>query len=187
MSSHHPEKKHTLAAEIREVTGLNAAGCYQCGKCSAGCPMAGEMSLKPHDLMRLTQNDERARLFGDESIWLCLTCETCTARCPNECDSARVIDALRELALRHDPERAPREIRAFHQAFLDQIRAHGRVFELGLILQYKMTGGPLFQDALAAPGMLARGKLALSPRRIKGIAEIRRIFEACEPRPGEKT
>jgi heterodisulfide reductase subunit C len=179
MSSHHSEQKRTLAAEIREATGLNVARCYQCGKCSAGCPMAAEMTLKPHDMMRLAANDERARLFSDESIWLCLTCETCTARCPNECDSARVIDCLRELALQADPEEVPKEIRAFHEAFLDQIRANGRVFELGLILKYKTTGGPLFQDVFAAPGMLARGKLALAPKKIKGVKEIRRIFDAC--------
>ena len=180
MSHHDSHKKRTLADDVRDETGLNAARCYQCGKCSAGCPMAEEMSLKPHDMMRLVANGERARLFEDGSMWLCLTCETCTARCPNECDSARIIECLRELALREDPEKAPKSIRAFHQAFLDQIRSYGRVFELGLIIQYKMTGGPLFQDALAAPGMLARGKLALSPRKIKGVKEIRRIFDACK-------
>jgi len=179
MSHDGVDKKRTLADEVRKATGLNVATCYQCGKCSAGCPMAGEMTLRPHDLMRLVQNDDRKRLLEDGSIWLCLTCETCTARCPNECDSARVIDCLREIALREDPGRAPRSIRAFHKAFLDQIRMNGRVFELGLIIQYKMTGGPLFQDALAAPGMLRRGKLALKPRRIKGVKEVRRIFRAC--------
>lgn len=180
MSSHGTDKKRTLAEEVREATGLNAAKCYQCGKCSAGCPMAEEMTLKPHDMMRLVQNGERERLFEDGSIWLCLTCETCTARCPNECDSARIIDSLREIALKADPDLAPKSIRAFHRAFLDQIRSHGRVFELGLIIQHKMTGGPLFQDVFAAPGMLTRGKLALTPRNIKGIKEIRRIFDACE-------
>jgi len=104
----------------------------------------------------------------------------CTARCPNACDSARIIDCLREIALREDPSLPPKSIGAFHKAFLHQIRANGRVFELGLIIQHKMTGGPLFQDVFAAPGMLARGKLALTPRKIKGIKEIRRIFDACE-------
>lgn len=168
----------TLAAEIRKRTGLNVARCYQCGKCSAGCPMVGEMGQRPHDIMRLVVRNERDRLIRDESIWLCLTCETCTTRCPNECDPARVIDALREIALEAG-EHLPRTIKAFHKSFLAQIRAHGRMFEFGLIAAYKMRSGALFQDVSAAPGMLSRGKLSLVPHNIKGIKEIRRIFDRC--------
>jgi len=186
MNEHPAVGKRTLADEIREATGLNPARCYQCAKCSAGCPMAGEMTLRPHDVMRLVANDDRERLFADESIWLCLACETCTVRCPNTCDSARVIDALREIAVRCDPARAPKAIRAFHRAFLEEIRAGGRVFDLGLVVRFKLGGGPLFQDVLAAPGMLRRGKLGFRRRRIKGVEEIRRIFAACAPAPEEE-
>ena len=78
----------SLAGELWAATGVNVATCYQCGKCSAGCPMAGEMPLKPHQMLRLAQLDEREKLLSDPSPWLCLTCETCTARCPNEVDPA---------------------------------------------------------------------------------------------------
>lgn len=169
----------TLGGELESATGLNVAACYQCGKCSAGCPMAEEMPLKPHQMLRLAQLDQRERLFADASPWLCLTCETCTARCPNQVDPARLIDGLRELALRSSPERAPDRLRAFHQAFLDQIWRHGRVFELGLVLDYKRRTLTPFDDALAAPGMLKRGKLSLAPTNIEGREEVRRIFEAC--------
>src|SRR5665648_812524 len=89
----------TLAADILEATGINAATCYQCGKCSAGCPMASESDLRPHNVMRLVMQDRREAALADESIWLCLTCETCSARCPNACDPARVIDAVREMSI----------------------------------------------------------------------------------------
>jgi heterodisulfide reductase subunit C len=168
-----------LAVEILEMTGINTARCYQCGKCSAGCPMAGEMRL------RLINLDKKDRLMGDESIWLCLTCETCSARCPNACDPARVIDAVREIAARESIA-APRAVRAFHQAFLDQIKVTGRMFELGLIMEYKLRSGELMKDAAAAPGMFRRGKLRLAPQRIRGVKEVRRIFKACEPQKERK-
>jgi len=102
MSSQHASGHHsggaTLGSAIREITGLNAARCYQCGKCSAGCPMATEMSLKPHEMVRLVTLNQRERLLSNESIWLCLTCETCSARCPNQVEPARLIDAVREIA-----------------------------------------------------------------------------------------
>jgi len=171
-TNHHHE---TLAHRLERITGSPVLACYQCGKCSAGCPMAAETQLRPHDVMRLAATDRLDDLLANESIWLCLTCETCSSRCPNRCDPARVIDALRELAL----ERAPRPIAAFHRSFLGQVERNGRMFELGLILQYKLRTGELFKDATAGPAMLTRGKLKLVPHAIGGVAEVRRIFAAC--------
>ncbi len=169
----------SLASELWTVTGVNVATCYQCGKCSAGCPMASEMPLKPHQMLRLAQLDERAKLLSDPSPWLCLTCETCTSRCPNEVDPARVVDGLRELALRSDPRLPPLRLRAFHSAFLHQIRTHGRVFEAGLILEYKARTGALLADVRTAPAVLRRGKLAFTPSNIEGRDEVRGIFDGC--------
>ena len=177
-SGHHSEGA-TLGSAIRAITGLNAARCYQCGKCSAGCPMATEMSLKPHEMVRLITLDQRERLLSNESPWLCLTCETCSARCPNQVEPARLIDAVREIAWRGGAAGAPRPVKAFHQAFLTQIRRHGRMFELGLILGYKGRTGQLFRDADAGPAMLSRGKLKLAPHNIKGVADVRRLMDAC--------
>jgi len=173
-------KAKSILAQIQDATGLDPAHCYQCGKCSAGCPMASEMDLKPHEIMRLLQLDSSKRLLSSDSIWMCLTCETCTARCPNLFDPAAVIDALREIAMKENPDCAPKRIAAFHAAFLDQIRMHGRLFEFGLIADYKLRSGALLSDVDSAPGMLLRGKLALTPKRIQGIREIRRIFDQCE-------
>jgi heterodisulfide reductase subunit C2 len=165
---------------VRRTADINVARCYQCGKCSAGCPMGSEMPLAPHDIMRLAANNYRETLFGSDAMWLCLTCETCSARCPNDVDPARVIDALRELAAAEGTEHAPRNIRAFHKSFLEQIRSTGRLSEVGLIMQYKLRSGALLSDVTASPGMLVRGKLPLMPQRIHGVAEVRAIMDACE-------
>jgi heterodisulfide reductase subunit C2 len=171
--------RQSILSRIQEITGIDPATCYQCGKCSAGCPMASEMDLKTNEIIRLLQLDVRERLLSSESIWMCLTCETCTTRCPNMFDPAVVIDALREIVIKEYPDFVPRRIAAFHTAFLDQIRTHGRVFEFGLVASYKMRSGALFADVESVPGMLARGKLALTPKRIRGLRELRRIFDQC--------
>ena len=177
------ERRRTLAGDILEATGINAATCYQCGKCSAGCPMASESDLRPHGVMRLVMQDRRERALADESIWLCLTCETCSARCPNDCDPARVIDAVRELSIESGAADMPRTISAFHKAFLEQIRGNGRLHEFGMVVEYKLRSGDLMKDVTNAPGMLSRGKLSFRAERIEGVDEMKRIFEKCGVSP----
>ncbi len=169
-----------LAAVLASMTGQNAAKCYQCGKCSAGCPMAEETRLRPHDVMRLIQRDERGRLMQSADLWLCLTCETCTSRCPNGLDPARIMDALRELASAEAPGATPKPIAAFHRSFLDEVRRTGRMGEFGLVARYKMRTGQLTKDVGAVPSMVTRGKLKPLAPSIKGVREVRRIFAACE-------
>jgi heterodisulfide reductase subunit C len=185
MSTTHPSHApsgESISFQIQDATGLDPAKCYQCGKCTAGCPMASEMDLKTHEIIRLLQLDVRERLLKAESIWMCLTCETCTARCPNAFDPAAAIDALREIAIKEFPNIVPKNIAAFHTAFLNQIRTHGRVFEFGLVASYKLRSGALLADVDSVTGMLARGKLSLTPKRIQGIREIQTIFDGCTTR-----
>jgi len=132
-----------------------------------------------NQVIRLVQMGQGDVALESESIWLCLGCETCTARCPREVDPAGVMDALRELSVQKNPAKAARKIRAFHQAFLDQVKAFGRVPEFTLIGEYKMRSGSFFQDVLTAPTMAKKGKIKLKPQKVDGVKEVRRIFKKC--------
>jgi len=175
--------RESVVARLLGEARSSAVLCYQCGKCSAGCPMAAEMALAPHDLMRLVARERALEACAADSLWLCLTCETCSARCPTGADPAAVIDTLREVAVREGIADLPRAIAAFHRSFLDQVRGTGRLYEAGFILQYKLRSGALFQDAANASGMLRRGKLHPLPERIGGVGEVRAIFERCGVKP----
>jgi heterodisulfide reductase subunit C len=145
--------------------------------------MAGESGLRPHAIMRLVNTDRRREALADETIWLCLTCETCSARCPNECDPARVIDALRELSIDAGAAQMPRTINAFHTAFLEQIRSNGRLHEVGMVMDYKLRSRDFIKDVSNAPGMFSRGKLSFRAERIQGVDQMKRIFEKCGVTP----
>ncbi len=176
-----------ISAEAEVFERLHVADCYQCGKCSAGCPMADQMDLLPNQLVRLVQMRRLDRALQCESIWKCVSCMTCSTRCPKSVDCAGVMDALRQLAA--EQGKAPRErLRTvlFQQAFLDNIRRNGRLREVELIGEFKTRAFfkdgsvPLLMDgAMLAPALLKRKKFHLVGERVKDRGVVARIFEKC--------
>jgi heterodisulfide reductase subunit C len=182
--AHEAPHAETLPSRVQDATGESIFSCYQCGKCTAGCPLAAEMDYAPHQILRLLQLDlpeMEEEVLTAFSIWLCLTCETCAARCPQEVDLPRIMDYLRQESLRRGlVHPKAKDILAFHQAFLETIRRSGRLHEVGLISSYKLRTMHLLQDVLLAPKLMARGKLNPLPHSIAGKDAVRRIFERCE-------
>lgn len=88
-----------LVRLVEEISGEDLSACYQCGKCSAGCPAAGSMDILPSQIIRLIQLGLVEDAMSSETIWLCAACQTCYARCPKGVDLTRVMEALRELAM----------------------------------------------------------------------------------------
>jgi heterodisulfide reductase subunit C len=175
-----PTHADTLPARLRAATGQSVFQCYQCGKCTAGCPLAAEMDFAPNQIVRLLQlgfPELEKEALGALSIWLCLTCETCAARCPKEVNLPQVMEYLRQESLRRGlAHPKAKDILAFHQAFLSTIRRNGRLQEVELIATYKLKTLHLLQDVLSAPGLLMRGKLKLLPHKIDGQNDVERIF-----------
>jgi heterodisulfide reductase subunit C len=91
--------RNSLVERIREMTGENVLACYQCGKCSAGCPLASFMDILPNQVIRLVQLGVED-VLECKAIWLCASCFTCAARCPKGIDLCRVMEGLRRIQLR---------------------------------------------------------------------------------------
>ena len=89
-----------FVVKVEELSGQNLLVCYQCGKCSAGCPAVHEMDILPNQIIRFAQMGLKEELLESNAIWVCASCMTCNVRCPKGINIAEVIEALRQILLR---------------------------------------------------------------------------------------
>ena len=162
-------------------SGINVQDCYQCQKCSAGCPVAFAMDYKPNQIMQMVSLGMKDRVLSSKTIWVCASCYTCSTRCPNDIDIAKVMDWLRQTAQREGVAPAEKEVPLFHAALLDTIRAHGRVYELGMMARYKTKTGKYWDDFKLGWKMFTKGKLKLWPSGIRRKKEIAVLFGKSKP------
>lgn len=90
-----------LLRRVETISGQNLSLCYQCGKCSATCPLAPQMDIMPHQIVRYLQIGLE-QVFDAKSYWLCATCFSCETQCPRGLDVSKICEALRTIKLRND-------------------------------------------------------------------------------------
>ncbi len=171
-----------LIKRVEEVSGLDLSACYQCKKCTSGCPVAQTVQSSPAEIIRQLQLQAGAELLDSEIIWACASCETCTQRCPMGVDGAAIMDALRKIALEQKAAPGQGNVSLFNRAFLKTVELFGRSYEIGMITAYKMGTGTFLNDTEKFPTMLKKGKLALLPPRGADKATVKRIFKKTKER-----
>jgi heterodisulfide reductase subunit C2 len=167
---------------------LPVGACYQCRKCSNGCPLTFAMDLLPDRVIRMALLGQEEQVLGSNTIWVCSSCETCTTRCPNGIDIAGVMDWLKEEALKRGLAVPQKEIAEFHRIFLKTIKASGgRISETALMqrftlfkLRRKVDVDDLRQNLKLGLGLWKRGRLRLlGHHRLRGQSEIKKIFQSA--------
>ncbi len=163
--------------EIADIVGENVMSCYQCGECTAGCPVAFAMDLAPNQVMRMAQLGMRDKVLDSSAIWLCAGCETCATRCPRGIAYSRVVDACRQIAAREGRKSKQPGITAFHDEFLRSVKTFGRTHELSMMGFYKLRTRDFFSDIFQGIQMFLKGKFGLIPGLVKGRKEVQGLFK----------
>jgi heterodisulfide reductase subunit C len=166
--------------KVEALAGTSVRSCFQCGKCSAGCPMATFMEHPPNRIMRLLQLGQWQRVLAGRSIWYCVSCETCTTRCPNTVDLASIMDALRKLSWDSDGASKESYVQLANKLFLQNIRTYGRQYEMRLAAVFNVKSGQFLKDLMLGPKLMAKGKLKMFHRKNKNMSEIEKIFTRIE-------
>lgn len=168
-----------FVTEVEQRSGQRLKPCYQCLKCSAGCPLGEHMEYPPNSLIRLMQYGEREKVLNSHAIWLCVSCMTCAVRCPNDVDMSVVMDTLREMSIETGRSmEAEKRVFMLHEEFVRSIRFWGRLHEATFFMAYMARSFDIIANVASGLALILKGKIKMVPRRIKGIRDLSRIIKA---------
>lgn len=85
----------TLAQSILQLGGDGIRNCYQCGTCTAVCPLSESSSANFRKTIKYVQLGLENKLLGDTTPWLCYACGDCQASCPRNANPSEVMAAIR--------------------------------------------------------------------------------------------
>ena len=178
---------HNWLADVDRSSGESASSCYQCKTCSSGCPVSFAMDILPHQIIHMIRLGLKDEVLKSASIWLCASCETCTTRCPNDIDVAKIIDTMRMASLKSGLKKGDKHPAIFHSSVLQSIKTTGKLYELGMIGMYMLRtsgdlianikSGALLEDLKVGLKLFRHGKLKLLPGIVKRRREIRKAFK----------
>jgi heterodisulfide reductase subunit C len=176
-----------LLKQIQKEIGVNANLCYQCRKCSAGCPMSWAMDYTPAQLIHAIRLGLSDLVFSSKTMWMCSSCQTCTTRCPQDVDIAKIMDTCKIMAVKQGIPSPVPSVHKFNKAALRNIKWFGRMYELGLIGDLKMRTFEFFKDAGLGMKMFFKGKLKIFPSISPGrTATTWRIFSRVDKKEKSK-
>jgi len=169
-----------LSHRVGAGSGVNSAKCYQCKRCTVGCPVAEFADLHPAQIMRAVQLGDVERAVRARFIWLCTGCQTCSTRCPQGIDVAAVMDELRMVARERGLVRKDAPFANILKLNLDSMKRWGRLYEVELVALDKLTRpSSLFDDLPTSLKLVAKGKVNPVPK-FGDMRQMRRMVKVAK-------
>lgn len=194
-----PELSKTLLQEVMDRSGQNLLACYQCRRCAAGCPVGDETGVTPDRLIRMILFNEKDDAFNNLLVWKCVACYTCGTRCPNNIQTARINETLKQMSKEAHIEPLNPKVAALHDAFLTSVSHFGRVNELEFMGLYeirntrselKRGGGwkavvdEMKKQARLGISMMKKKRIHFRLDKIKRRSEIKRLYKKAKDEDG---
>jgi heterodisulfide reductase subunit C len=154
--------------------------CLQCGTCGGSCPSGPDMDHTPRALFAMVAAGMREKVLSSNTFWYCVSCYHCMVRCPQEIHITDLMYTLKRMAIHEGyyRESTAADAPEFSKSFIYYVENYGRSFELGLATRFHLTHHPLDMAKMAPMGlvMLRKGRMDLTPNRIKHIDQLKAIL-----------
>lgn len=177
---------HNELHGILDDAQVDPKDCYQCGKCSAGCPVASDADMTPREVLRHLQLGQIKPVLESNMPWLCAGCGMCLARCPQSVDLPNLMLACRRAAEAQGVTPIG-EVAHFNQLFVDGVREKGISDETILAMRFNLTTGHFLQDALSAPKMVVRGMLGPTSKEQANADEVKELIDRARIAASQNT
>jgi len=167
-----------LAQRVMDAIGQNVFLCYQCVKCTSGCPVAEFFDWQPNQIMRAVQLGQDDIALHSQTPWLCASCQTCTTRCPQGLDITAIMEFLTREAKARDIQPQVPEVNIFNEAFMREVKLWGRAYELGLMAEMKVRTRKFMQDMDLGMKMFRKRKMAFLPHPVRPPRHVKPVSGA---------
>ncbi|RLG18894.1 (Fe-S)-binding protein [Nanoarchaeota archaeon] len=104
--------------ELIEFGAEKVMECFNCGNCTAICPVSTNEHSFPRRFARYIQLGLEEKVLEAEETWLCLSCKLCTEMCPRDARPSDIMVALKRLSVENG--KTPPYIRDFFQNITKQ-------------------------------------------------------------------
>jgi quinone-modifying oxidoreductase, subunit QmoC len=84
-----------LLDELKSYGAVGVEKCFNCGNCTAICPLTSDQHPFPRNMIRLAQVGAEKRLLASPDPWLCYYCGDCSATCPKGGEPGETMMAMR--------------------------------------------------------------------------------------------
>lgn len=113
---------HSFARKLMKTSGIDIFKCYQCGTCTAVCPMIDHMDTSPRKIIYMSRLRMEEQVVAGNTPWICAACSECLVRCPRGVDIPKVMEAIRLLTQRRNVNHVePSQVEPERLADLPQI------------------------------------------------------------------
>jgi len=181
-----PTRAHELSQELLKNVyaipkGEKIKECIQCGTCSASCPSAAAMQYSPREIIAALRAGMLDRVLDSNTVWMCVSCYSCTVRCPAGIPFTDVMYELKRLEVDKGLSRDS-HAESMARAFAETVDRHGRNAESELLRKYYLRTNPLkaLGQVSLALKLLRRGRLEMLPRKIKGLDALHKMMATIE-------
>jgi len=182
--------------EVMKRSGQNLQACYQCRRCAAGCPVGEEAGVTPDRLIRTILMGDRDAAVNNLLVWKCVACYTCGTRCPNNIQTARITEVLKQMGKQAKAELLLPRVADFHSSFMTSTKHLGRFNEMeGMaIYETKTAVRELMSGRLKAVFDEIAGQIRLGAEmtkkkrmhagfdRIKNRSEVHALYKKAKNR-----